>query len=572
VTSDTAEGHAVRATRWLAPAVFFLLPAVYVLVFARHGISDVDEGFVLACASRVVRGEIPYHDFVWARPPLSLLLHALPLLVLPSGLPLLAGRIGFYLFVAVTSLISAGALVRAFRDDPDARAIDRYLLAAAAFVLSAHDFPPMAWPTVDGLLFASIGVALLAGGAGAVSLAAGSLALVAAALTQQSFGLVALLGPFLAGVLHGRSAALGSALWIGLGASAVLAALALPGLLPAFLAQTTPSLGRRALLESGISAYLNASFAPVLVALAVGGVAALAGSLTGRRIDPGLAVAAGILALFATALARAWLPATRPWLPLQSSYDPQILVWVGASVAASELARGKRAAWVLAALVFVAWASGVGNGDHGPSLFAAPLVFALLYFSAARLHSRHVGALAWLLVVGGALTFELVYLHGPHGRDTVAGLPTHALDSLGTKLAGVRASAEAQERFTELVAAHARYRNKLAVLPGVPLAHFALGLDNPLPLDLVTPLELARQRDRVARALAERTDYVLLERAALQSDGRYEVDFVDAVRTGWPLVESLHYFDVYRNPAHSAVAGQPDSGKQPSRSQSANEP
>ena len=96
---------------------------------------------------------------------------------------------------------------------------------------------------------------------------------------------MALLGPVFAGLLHGRSAAIGAALWIGLGASAVLAALALAGLLPAFLAQTTQSLGSGGgFAASGIAAYLNCSVAHVLVALAFGTVAALIGARTGRRI------------------------------------------------------------------------------------------------------------------------------------------------------------------------------------------------------------------------------------------------------------------------------------------------
>ncbi len=228
---------------------------------------------------------------------------------------------------------------------------------------------------------------------------------------------------------------------------------------------------------------------------------------------------------------------------------------------------------MLAALLFTGWCSGISYGGQGPSLFAAPLLFALLYLSAARLHSQYVRALSWLLIVGGAASFALVYLHGPHGRDRVAGVPTHEMGALVPKLSGVRASGEAQQKFAELVAAHARYGDRLAVLPGVPLAHFALGIDNPLPLDLLNSVELAGQRGWVERALAEKVDYALLERAARRPDGSFEVDVVETVRTSWPLVESLERFDLYRNPAHSgAAAGQPRSGKQPSESHSANEP
>src|SRR5262249_5071206 len=157
--------------------------------------------------------------------------------------------------------------------------------------------------------------------------------------------------------------------------------------------------------------------------------------------------------------------------------------------------------------------------------------FALLYFSATRLRSQHVPALTWLLALGGALTFTLVSLRGPHGRDTVPGLATHSLDALVPKLSGVHASDEALVRWRELVDAHRKYAARLAVLPGIPLAHFALGIDNPLPLDLLNPVELAGQHDWVARALATHTDYALLERAAARPDGSYEVEVVETVRT-----------------------------------------
>src|SRR5512145_2105088 len=81
------------ARGWLC--LLLLVPA-YCLVFAPLGASDPDDGLSLALAARVGRGELPYVDFVYGKPPLSLYLHALALSWLPLPVQLIAGRVAFY--------------------------------------------------------------------------------------------------------------------------------------------------------------------------------------------------------------------------------------------------------------------------------------------------------------------------------------------------------------------------------------------------------------------------------------------------------------------------------------------
>lgn len=57
--------------------LFLLLPLIYFLLFGFDGFADTDQGFVPGLAWRVKLGQWPYRDFVYVRPPLTPVLHAL---------------------------------------------------------------------------------------------------------------------------------------------------------------------------------------------------------------------------------------------------------------------------------------------------------------------------------------------------------------------------------------------------------------------------------------------------------------------------------------------------------------
>ena len=134
--------------------LFFTIVVGYCLYYAPFGVNETDGGFLTGLAWQVLNGKVLYHDIVYVRPPLPVWLRALELQILPEQLAVLGERWFFYGKVALYSWLGAAVLIQGER---------RWLMAVFGFVVSAHCYPPMAWHTVDGILFAVLAVFFASG-------------------------------------------------------------------------------------------------------------------------------------------------------------------------------------------------------------------------------------------------------------------------------------------------------------------------------------------------------------------------------------------------------------------------
>lgn len=174
------------------------VPVLYVVAYAPHGMDTTDFGFFYGHAWRVLLGEVPYRDFFYVKPPLSLYWHAFWLWLTPERVSVLAGKAGFYAEMLAASWL--GALYLARTVDLRRLGVPLPLLATLGFVWSVHSFPPMPWHTVEGVLFGAGALYAVVAGH---PLLAGVLA-AASALTKQSYALVPL-GVAVAALVAGRA-------------------------------------------------------------------------------------------------------------------------------------------------------------------------------------------------------------------------------------------------------------------------------------------------------------------------------------------------------------------------------
>jgi hypothetical protein len=141
---------------------FFLFVGIVSLLcqylYSWIGFNATDEGFVLSGARRVLDGQFTHLDFLSLRPGGSSYLHAL---VVKYG-----GENTFYLsrfiFWIQSAIISwlwvviANKLMKL-----EIILVYRYLLALVVFIFNVHNFPPMAWTTIDGLFLSTVGLWLI---------------------------------------------------------------------------------------------------------------------------------------------------------------------------------------------------------------------------------------------------------------------------------------------------------------------------------------------------------------------------------------------------------------------------
>jgi len=517
--------------------------------YAPYGFSGLDEGFVTAASWRVLQGQLPYRDFVWVRPPASLLLHAVPLLLLPERLVVIAERFGLFAIVATYSLVAASVLVRKFdlaRGGPS-----RWWLAACGIAASLQGFPPMPWHTVDGVLFGVLGIYGVTCGGGAAGLVVGCVCLGVSALCKQSF--VFLLPAALAwiGVVRGR-AALRLSLGVAFaGLVAVVATAAALGVLDAAATQITAASSWRSLLRAGVRAYVAG---PVALAAIVAGAAGLAAWLSRRAragwpyLLFGACFGAGIL---------------QPIL-LRRFESPALnypaLLWI---VAAVEAGRGllRRAEegvgedsgktldrhGTVALMLVLAWCASLSWGYPTPVLFAIPAIFGVLHAARRRLGAALRPLTVTVLVLALAAqwsSYRFPYREAPRRElDQDLGL-------VFPKLSHVRASPVSRDRHAELAALVAAHGEPFVVLPGMPLTGYLTGTLPELGVDWARNAETAGELERLASELDRARPLVFVERTLERPCGVGAAcsALAQRVTETWTRIDRRRFFDVYRHP------------------------
>ncbi len=140
----------------LYPIAFLIfVPIIAHLLYSWMGFNPTDDGFTLAYSRRLAEGQLPHLDFIIVRPFLSPLLHV-PLVLWGGGHALWISRYVVWLQFAGISLLWVAIINRLLRQ-PFTRT-EKTLFALIIFVVSSHNFPIIAWHTIDGLLFASAGL------------------------------------------------------------------------------------------------------------------------------------------------------------------------------------------------------------------------------------------------------------------------------------------------------------------------------------------------------------------------------------------------------------------------------
>jgi len=156
----TAESNSPSSSRGSITASFIILIVLPLLAHFRYswmGFNPTDDGFILSFSRRIIEGQIPHLDFISIRPVGSPLLH-IPFVLFGGDYTFWISRLFVWFeFAAVAAIWTS--LLAAFRGK-SFDFIERVSFALIIFGISVADFPIMAWHTIDGLLFSSLGIYL----------------------------------------------------------------------------------------------------------------------------------------------------------------------------------------------------------------------------------------------------------------------------------------------------------------------------------------------------------------------------------------------------------------------------
>jgi hypothetical protein len=524
-------------------ALVFLLATTLTLglAYGRHGLHGADGGFITALAWRIHLGQVPYRDFIYIRPPLSPLLHALTQGLLPAGYEMIGERFLFYFFVAAYSWISTAVLDRLWglRE----RGLRPWALALLFVAGSVGNFPPMPWHTVDGILFGAIAILALSCGTGPFSLVLGALAVLLACLCKQSFFFMAPLATAYVAIVRGRRELLRFAGALAALAAACVAGLAYAGVLAEFSAQLSGQTRARSLLHAGVFSYFR-HYYPSLALGLLGYVVIDRVRLwrSGRGVRAAWLPYA-VLGSMIGGAALYGLARQRFQTPLHNWHAFLFLVTL-VGLLYGRGARGKPA-WTLALMLGLAWCGSLSWGYPSPALYSAPLLFGALLYAQTYLGTRPGPLSLYLLAL--ALTAQLAGYQFPYREPARAEL-SWQLGEVFEKLDGIHVTRETERTYRELARLRAQYGPTFAVLPDMPLAHYLTGTMPSLPVDWAVNSESNDRADRLIGELERARPVVFLRRdsPALCAVGALCSPVALHVREHWRLVERGEFLDVYR--------------------------
>lgn len=121
---------------------------------ALYGLSLTDDGVILAMSNRISEGQIPHFDFFTIRPAGSAYFHSL-FINLDFGM-LAFDRLIVVIELYFISYVTVRLLIRKSHES----VVLSFLLTYIAFLVNINTWPIMAWHTIDGLFFLSIGLRL----------------------------------------------------------------------------------------------------------------------------------------------------------------------------------------------------------------------------------------------------------------------------------------------------------------------------------------------------------------------------------------------------------------------------
>jgi hypothetical protein len=539
----------VRTHESLRIGLISLLMAVgYFLIYGNYGWSDTDQGFIQALSYRITLGEVPYRDFIYIRPPLSPYLHSLSMLLLPESLQTLAERFLFFLFCAIGVWLATLTLRTRF--DFRQIGISPEFFAAIAFVFTVHNFPPMPWHTIDGLLLGSLGLYLIAASRHWGVAYVGLMVLLLAAMTKQAFYPMLIAGPILLAFLRGGRESLKAT-------GAMVVSLLLIGggiyvldkpLLLQFWVQTTGATSLHDLFDAGLRPYAK----PILFILLP--------LLVLRELNNNYETFAWfrhpVLTLFGLTLA-GLLALHIIRAVTQEIYVPpsfgfgQTCLLLTVMIAIKGVWVHPRANVLLLTMVFLAWCGGLSWGYATPMLFFTPLLFGCLYIVHQELDfvaPRYFYGIVFLLV---SWVFAMLYQY-PY-RDQPREMLNYDAGDVFPRLSHVYTGPYLYNKCKELRDFAEECEGTFAVLPAFPLAHYLTGTRPPLPVDWAHNAEMAYDRNaaQLVAQLDREVSLVLLEidkLDQLSDTTRYGSGLAAYVQENWRRVKTGRYFEIYAPP------------------------
>lgn len=531
------------------PLFLASLPIVFLIVFGRFGLEDSDSGFLVAMGWRILDGQLPYRDFIYIRPPLSVYWSALQLKITPEVGQVLWMRLINYYQLLGQVVLTTFILVRQYKFE--SLGINPYVFAFIAFLLTSTGTLYFQWHTTDGIFLAVLGFFILLRFDNSVCAAFLSGVIFSlAALTKQNYAAVPIIGTVMAFVMFGPRRA--AVVILGAATAGVLFVVYLQvfGLLDLFLGQTLGVARPSDLLLSGLFAYfINHDLFFAFLAFML-----LAFTLTraaeyrrywARCYGDGLLLLCAIFGLLATMIAPMLVPSA--YLnPVDWDRIIPVLIVIAFLYLMAVDREAARSHVVLFALLGVSWASSVSWGGLSPIQYFAPVLFATVY-----LLKRYTLSLESKFVIGGVLTvlIAIAFIGSikPYRNGYIWNMKSDA-GLLSDKLAYIKTESSSFEKHAEVKSLLKMYPRS-TILPSMPAAYYLYNEHNQFPMDWAMDVEANYRSKNLIASARVCCEYIIVETLnpgqPIGVEGRFFSSVTRYVVDNGNLIARYRHFDVY---------------------------
>jgi hypothetical protein len=548
-------------SKYLSKVLFWLLPLIYTFLYGQYGYDFVDAGLITSGSWRILLGEVPYRDFFWGKPPFSLYLHSLQLLLIPDQFQVIAERFLYYAQVVIYSHLFSAIIKRYFSNE--LKGVDVYLLSMATFIYSAHNWPPFSWYTIDGIFFSTLGFYFLLNWNKLSFSIIGIFFGFLAALTKQSFYLIPIMMLFVSYFIYDKKRTLQLFLALIIFSTLSLIIVYNVGIYEVMLQNITGQTELKELINYGFYRYLNRP----AIYLFIGIIVYLFARFKYFKIKDEMS-----LVFLAVCLAFAVLTVKlgfdnvrlgRPsiWVDDDLGFFISLFMVATLFVFYSLITQYKNKWLVLGAMLFISWSAALSWGYNLPANFSGPLIFGSVLFVSQITLKDHVifsKSIRNVLIVFSVIGLVQFYVLNQFvWKDSPRSELTYDLGIISNKLKFIKTDKGGYEKIDELFKLHKKYGDNYSVIPTFPGAHYLTGAINPLPTDTEFNSEHLYQVSLLINPIKQKDITIFIEKD--ETSGyiphllknkllgyKYGSDITFWVMDNMIKIDSMKHFDVYK--------------------------
>lgn len=514
--------------------LFFILCCLYIVLYMPFGFEGTDTGYIFGTSWNIYNGQIPHRDFIYTRPAIPAFFHTI-FIYISETYGFILSRSFFYIQVFLYSFLGAKLITQHFSIKSETTL---YFLAILGALFSIHNYPPMAWNTIDGVFFCMIGLYLiLQQNANKWNLFFGAFFIVLSVFTKQSFYFmpiflfiylliskdifrlkyVSLFGIFFAIIYFGFKYFTDS-------------------ILP-FYEQTFVRATSSGLLDVGVKKYYLALKLNIFYLTGILIIVWLSRKYIQKKyiyLLINCAIASYMIYVFYNDAIK--------WTIIK--YLFQLLFLVSIVFSVFMLRKDKRFL-LLVLLLLLSWSASISNGYQTPIHFSIPMVASLylMFFSykSKTISLPIAGSIIFIYLGTFYLGYQTLY------RDSTRNKLTYSMEKVFPQLKFIKSDKGTYEKFMELKKLSDAYKN-FTVIPSMTLAHYLTNTINPIGIDWPLDVEINNESSKLIQQLLDKNTTVFMENSGFTKKELEGYEIKTYIENNWQLQEKTEYFTVYSSP------------------------